>query len=270
MDEARCVLVAERRERDRGAVRLAAAPGGPAREELWARSADDEHGDVREPVDQVVDEVEQAVVGPVQVLEDEHERPLLAERLEEPPPGGEGLSSAIAARLLCGQADERAEVGLEPRRLRLVRHDPLDRLAQLARRLLRRIRFEDAGLGLDHLSERPVAHTLAVGQRAALAPPDETIAAVDGAEELAEEAALPDAGHADDAHELGHAIVGGPPEAGEQQLQLLVAADERRRGRRGEVDAEPRPRLYRLPDAHRLDLPLRLHRLVLAVLDRAP
>ena len=49
------------------------------------------------PVDEVVDEVEQALVGPVQVFEDEHERPLLGERLEEAPPGRERLGPMVAA-----------------------------------------------------------------------------------------------------------------------------------------------------------------------------
>ena len=47
----------------------------------------------------MVDEVEQAVVGEVQVLEDEHERTLLGERLEEAPPGGERLAAPVGARL---------------------------------------------------------------------------------------------------------------------------------------------------------------------------
>ena len=58
----------------------------------------------------MVDEVEQVVVGPVQVLEDEHERALLGEGLEEPSPGGEALR-AVAARLtLGGEADQRPQV----------------------------------------------------------------------------------------------------------------------------------------------------------------
>ena len=56
-------------------------------------------GESAHPVDQVVDEVEQVVVGPVQILEDEHQRPTLGERLEEAAPGGESLVAAIAARL---------------------------------------------------------------------------------------------------------------------------------------------------------------------------
>jgi hypothetical protein len=51
----------------------------------------------------VVDEVEQAVVGPVQVFEDEDEGVPLGESFEEPTPGRERLSLSIAAdvRLVC-------------------------------------------------------------------------------------------------------------------------------------------------------------------------
>ena len=48
----------------------------------------------------MVDEVEQAVVCPVEVLEDEDERVLLGERFEEPPPGRERLGLAVGADVL--------------------------------------------------------------------------------------------------------------------------------------------------------------------------
>ena len=44
---------------------------GPPREQLRPGRADDEQRDVGHPVDELVDEVEQAVVGPVEILEDE-------------------------------------------------------------------------------------------------------------------------------------------------------------------------------------------------------
>ena len=110
MYEARGLLVRKRRERDRRRVRLAAAPARSPRHELRSRSADDEDGDVGEPVHEVIDEVEESVVGPVQVLEDEYERALLRERLEEPPPRRERLTAAIPARLVHYETDERPQV----------------------------------------------------------------------------------------------------------------------------------------------------------------
>jgi hypothetical protein len=59
----------------------------------------------------VVDEVEQVVVCPVQVLEDEHERALVGETLEEAAPRGEGLAACVSLRLrTAAEADERTQV----------------------------------------------------------------------------------------------------------------------------------------------------------------
>ena len=86
-EQARSFLVGERRERDRGGIRLPAAPGRPALEQLRPRGADTEQWNIRGPVHQVIDEVEQVVIRPVQVLEHEHCRALVRELLEEASPG---------------------------------------------------------------------------------------------------------------------------------------------------------------------------------------
>ena len=97
------------------AFALAAAPARPALEQLRPGGADDEQRHAGRPVDEVVDEVEQPVVGPVQILEDEHERALLGERLEEAAPGGEGLVAAVAGRsILRVEPDERPQVLARP------------------------------------------------------------------------------------------------------------------------------------------------------------
>ena len=88
LDETGGVLVRERRERDRERVRLAAAPPRPALQELGARGREYEQRNAARPLDQLVDELQQRIVGPVQILEHEHERPLLGQRLEEAAPGG--------------------------------------------------------------------------------------------------------------------------------------------------------------------------------------
>ena len=174
MHEARRLLRGQGRERDRRRVRLSSAPPGTAGEQLWAGRADDEQRNSRRPVDEVIDEVEQAVVRPVQVLEDEDERVLLGERFEEPPPGRERLGLAVGAGLgLLGEADQRAEVAHDPVRIRCVFHQLGDNLVQLLLRLLLRIGLEDAGVRLHHLAQRPVGHALAVRETASLAPVDE-------------------------------------------------------------------------------------------------
>ena len=268
MHEPRCLLVRERRERDRRRVRLAAAPGRATREQLRPRARDDEDRNIGEPVDELVGEVEQAVVGPVHVLEDEHEGPLVSERLEEAPPGGERLAAAIGSCFVVGRKPgERVEVGPDPARLCLVGQQPDDRLVELPDRVGRRIRLEDARLRLHHLAERPEADALAVGQRAPLTPGDEPVAAVDRSEQLGEQAALADPRNADERHELRRPLVAGALERGGEQLDLPLTPDERPAWA-GEIDAEARTRLHDLPDGERLRLSLRDHRLGNAVLDR--
>ena len=78
-EEARRVVVGERRDRERERVRLAAAPTRPPLEQLGPRGADDQQRHADSPVDEVVDEVEQVVVRPVQVFEHQHGRPPLGE-----------------------------------------------------------------------------------------------------------------------------------------------------------------------------------------------
>ena len=109
-EQARGLLLGERRDRDGRRVPLAAAPARPPLEQLGARGADDEQRHAGRPVGEVVDEVEQAVVGPVQILEDEHQRPLLGQRLEQAAPRRERLVAAVA-RALAGraEADERTQ-----------------------------------------------------------------------------------------------------------------------------------------------------------------
>jgi hypothetical protein len=64
----------------------------------------------------VVDEVEQLVVGPVQVLEDQHQRSLLGHPFEEAAPRCKALAPPIAFRVLRGSdPDEWPQVRLDPR-----------------------------------------------------------------------------------------------------------------------------------------------------------
>ena len=114
-------------------------------------------GTPRRPVDEVVDEVEQAVVGPVQILEDEDERALLGERLEEPPPGRERLRLPVAAGVL-----SRRPSPTSGRRWPSTHSasDVVDQASATLRRsfslgLVRRVGLEDSGLGLDHLARAP-------------------------------------------------------------------------------------------------------------------
>jgi hypothetical protein len=57
----------------------------------------------------MIDEVEQALVRPVQVLEDEDERAPVGESLEEAAPGGEALVE-VSLPLSSGEAHEGSQV----------------------------------------------------------------------------------------------------------------------------------------------------------------
>ena len=117
------------------------------------------------PADELVDEIEQTVVRPVDVLEHEDERLLLSESLDEALPGCEALA-ALAADWPVAVPDERLEVAHEPACLIRVVSGPVGRAAHLPPRLGRRVALEDAALGLDDLAERPEADAVAVGQGA--------------------------------------------------------------------------------------------------------
>ena len=124
-----------RAARARSSPRSACLRPSPAgAKELGPSRADDEHRHSGRPVDEVVDEVEQALVRPVQVLEDENERAALGDGLEEPPPGGERLRSTIAAgRARPRPARRAAAGGLRPMRVvRLVEQPPRRPRASLA------------------------------------------------------------------------------------------------------------------------------------------
>ena len=136
VQERRGLLVREWREQERRRVRLAAAPAGPPRQQLRPRGAEDEERDAARPVDEVVDEVEQRVVGPVQVLEDEDERALVGDRLEVAPPGGERLVAAVARRLVRLEPGERTQPPLDPRGSVAIGDEPLDGLPKLLARPL--------------------------------------------------------------------------------------------------------------------------------------
>ncbi len=98
-DEPRRLLVGERGYGERRRVELPAAPAGSALEQLGARRRDDEQRHIGHPIDELVDEVEQAFIGPVEILEDEHERPPFGHRLEEESPRRECLAAAVFAEL---------------------------------------------------------------------------------------------------------------------------------------------------------------------------
>jgi hypothetical protein len=219
----------------------------------------------------MVDEVEQPVVGPVQIFEDEHQRMLFRDPLQVAAPRGERLLTV--ERCILGEAEQGREVAVHPFALVLADRLP-DRLAQLLGGGRRRVVLVHARLRLHDLADRPEAHARAVRQRAALPPPDELGALLEPLEQLAHEPRLTDAGNADQRDELRLALSDRAVECIEDDAELAVASHERGEHALLEVHPETGRRLHRLPHLDRLGLAFCRHGLVLRVLDpvarRAP
>ena len=93
----------QRLEVQRAEVALPRPPAGPAIVQLGPRHGDDEQRMVARPLEQVLDEVQQRGVGPLQILEREHDRVGAREALEEQSPGREQILAG-ARRLLRDRA----------------------------------------------------------------------------------------------------------------------------------------------------------------------
>ena len=105
LDEPGGIVVRERLEEDRREVALAAAPGRVPLRELGPRRAQEEQrpgGSVRK----LLEQVEQGVVGPVDVLDHRDRRALRSETREESPPRLVRLQTDLARRQL-GEAEVR-------------------------------------------------------------------------------------------------------------------------------------------------------------------
>ena len=103
-------------------ARAARQPG--RRRATRARQGEHEDRELRRPLEEVVDEVQQPGVGPLQVLEDEHHRPGRRETLEEqPPPENRSARSAAtrSSRPSSGRAAARRSVARARRRRALHR-----------------------------------------------------------------------------------------------------------------------------------------------------
>jgi hypothetical protein len=228
----------------------------------WTRAGDlrpreDEHEDrqVGRPLDEVVDEVEQPAVGPLDVLEDHDHRPGRGNALEEQPPSREQVRAVGGGALL--EPEQVREARLEEPALALVGHIALDGVAQLGARARAVLVLGDPRAGADHLGQRPIADALAVGQTAALVPAELLLEAVDVLVVLPQQPRLARAGVADDGHQARRAARDALLPRRDDVAHLGVAAHERRL----EAGAAPRSAdagddAQRRPRAHRLLAPL--------------
>ena len=217
-DELPAVAVAERLEQQGVDVEPAAAPAGTGIHELGPRKPDEQDRRVAREVGEVFDQPEERRLGPLQVVEDDHERPALRERLEELAHGprgrlaGAGPGGAEAERLEDQLADQLG--------LLLAGHEGRDRRARRLRP--RSARAQDL---LHDLGQRPVGDALAVGQAVAV---QHRRLRAELVRELLHETRLADAGRPDDRQQVARPVLDDPREGVAQRGQRPLAADERR------------------------------------------
>ena len=232
-DEPAGLGLVERRQVDPLRVAGVRAERRMAFVELGPGGAQEQERQACDPVGQVLDEREEGVVRPVQVLEHQHGRSLGGETLDEAPPGRE--------RFL----ERRGLAPVRRRGARAWREASLAPGPPPARRSARAwppppgaVRLQDPALRLDDLAQRPERDALAVREASTLAPADESWPIVHLHEELGAQSALADARLADDRHKLARRLLHGPRECPAEHLPLELAADHRRLG--GRVTSEPR------------------------------
>jgi len=158
LDELLDGAVGQRLERQREVIPLPAAPALPPVKELGPGERDHEHRRVPARLHDELDEVEEAVARPVQVLEHDHERRRARGDLDRRPPGGEerGPVDDVLLARADGGREERGDRG---RLGHVVRGEP--RRDRVAHRGGRRI-LADADEPVEHRAERPVREPLAV------------------------------------------------------------------------------------------------------------
>ena len=210
----------------------------------------------------MLDEVEEARIGPLQVLEDEHGGGAVGDAFEEPPPGGEQLVPLESLRSV--SLEECGHARLHPAALRIVADQLDERRRQLPPNELRRRIVLDPCPASHHLGERREGHAVAVGGRTSGMPGHGRGHPLQVLTELPGEAALADSGNPGDRHETAASLNDDGVEQADELAQLLLAADE---GPVVRTAAASRPRrtpgdravgLDRLRTASNLDLADRL------------
>ena len=250
-----------------GEVALTGSPGRPSLDQLRPGERHHVDGVVARPVEQVLDEVEEARVGPLHVLEGEYRRIHLCEPLEEEPPGGEQVLPVGGLRL--GEPEQLREAWLDERALALVRQMLLQRLPELRAGGVLVVVFGDSAAHPHHVGQRPVRDPVPVGQAAAAMPVRELRQPVEVLVELPCEARLADARDARDRDEVCTALLGGGVEEVLDPAQLAVAADERRlETGRLECSARAGDDAQRLPERREPLFALELERACLGERDR--
>ena len=186
-DQAGRLLAAERLQPHRH------RPGGPALEQLRAGDADDQQRSAAGEQHDMLDQVEERLLAPLDVVEDKDERRLLLEQLAERP--GDLLRRRPCLRLPQERTDRRRGGRIRGGRVEL----------------------------LEHLHHRPVGDPCPVGQAAAA-----NDRRLDHRQRLGRQPRLAETRVSDDRDQLAASLRQRPRAGLAQQRQLALAADEDR------------------------------------------
>ncbi len=215
----------ERIERQGRLRRHVGPPGTPPLEELGACEPDEHRRSRLHMGHQVLDQVEQRVVGPVDILEHEHQRVAGGKLLDESARRVLQVDR-IVGRLVDAETHQQGEVPRPFGRL-LSGQEAGDQILELAPGVGGRVVLEDAGRPSHDLGDGTVRRLLCV--REAAAPQDPRPATLELVGRLAGEARLPDARWTEHRDQVWLIRGHDPLPRFADRLQLTSPADQRRR-----------------------------------------
>ena len=185
----------ERLERERRRIELASTPIGSHLEKLGAGEAEEEDRRVPRPIGDMVDEIEERRLGPMEILEDDDQWTLARERLEQLPHRPEGLLRRPSCR---GPTDR----GVDPR------GDRVGLAVVAEERDERQGRIVCCEV-LDDLAERPERDALAVRKASS---GDDPGASCEHRAQLRRESRLPNPRRSEDREEVIRLVLDRPVE----------------------------------------------------------
>ena len=217
--------VVERLEHQR---RGPAPPGGPPLPpggELGPGERQREDRARCRPVEHALDELEQPLVGPLEVLEHQRDRVIVRQTLEEQPPTREQL---LAPEARLGDPEQRPQPGREELPLGRIGDPAVERERELGRGILLGCLLVDRHPLSHHLRKRPVRHAFSMRQAPPRMPQNRVRQPVDVVEELPAQTRLADARFAGDGDQSCAAALERTVKQLLDQPQVTVTADERR------------------------------------------
>ena len=184
--------------------------------ELGACDGDQEDRTLTRVLD-VVEGLQERGLGPLQIVDEQDQRAIQCERLDEAPHGPGDLFPGYR---LVGEADDRGD----PAANEVAAVQPRDDGVQLRERLGSCLPGRDPRSGNDEFPDRPVGDAVAVGQATR---PQDAGSPGHPREGFGDEAAFPDARRADHCGHTRRPTGGDTLEGRHEQVQLTFSTDER-------------------------------------------